>query len=189
MQNVEFKAELRDPALARAIAAAIGARHVVTLRQRDTYFRVPTGRLKRREAFVPGDDAGEPEPVEFIRYERDHRPRPRMSKFAIYTEAEFLERFGVLPLPVWVTVDKAREVLMHGNTRVHLDDVAGLGHFIEFEALVTPRHNIAKAHDAVEHLRARFAPAMGEPIGVGYADLLAGDAAGVDHAVDGLGTP
>jgi len=187
MQNVEFKAELRDPHLARSIARAIGARHVVTLRQRDTYYRVPTGRLKRREAFVAGDDGGTPEPVELIRYERDHRPRARMSRFTIYTEDEFRERYGEAALPTWVVVDKTRDVLMHGNTRVHLDEVDGLGHFIEFEALVTPKNNLARAHQSVELLRARFAPAMGEPIGVGYAELLSGDAAA--GAADGGRAP
>ena len=49
MQNVEYKAELRDIALARTIAAAIGAIKVDTLVQTDTYFRVPDAKLKRRE--------------------------------------------------------------------------------------------------------------------------------------------
>ncbi|VAX40118.1 hypothetical protein MNBD_PLANCTO03-1518, partial [hydrothermal vent metagenome] len=49
MHNVEYKAELRDMAMAKATCRAVGASHIITLEQTDTYFRVPSGRLKRRE--------------------------------------------------------------------------------------------------------------------------------------------
>jgi adenylate cyclase class IV len=64
---------------------------------------------------------------------------------------------------------------MHGNTHIHLDDVAGLGNCFELACLVTPKHNIARAHEQIEHLRGRFAPALGEPIATGYAELVAAD--------------
>lgn len=169
MRNVEFKAELRDPGLARSIAAGVGASLAVTLDQRDTYFRVLTGRLKRREATVEGME----EPIEFIRYDRDNRPKPRMSTFEILSEEEFFERFGELELPEWLVVEKTRAIYMRDNARIHLDKVANLGSFIEFEALITPQHNLARAHETIDELRRAFGPALGEPIGVGYADLLA----------------
>ncbi len=50
MRNIEFKAELRDPDLARAIAREIGASMVVKIQQTDTYYDVTTGRVKKREA-------------------------------------------------------------------------------------------------------------------------------------------
>ncbi|MBZ0173394.1 MAG: hypothetical protein K8E66_13505, partial [Phycisphaerales bacterium] len=90
MRNVEFKAELRDPRIARAVARSIGAKLVATLDQTDTYYRVVTGRLKKREAVLDG----EPEPIEYIRYDRDDRTRPRISSFQIMSEPEFHERFG-----------------------------------------------------------------------------------------------
>ena len=49
MQNVEYKCELRDPELVRGVCARTGATHVGTVRQLDTYFRIPDGRLKKRE--------------------------------------------------------------------------------------------------------------------------------------------
>jgi len=169
MQNVEFKAELRDAELASSIAAAIGARFVAVLLQRDTYYRVPHGRLKRRECEADGVE----EPAEFIRYERHERPSPRISRFTVLTDNQAREHFGAAPLPVWLVVQKTRRVLMYENARVHLDAVGGLGDFIEFEALVTRRHNVARAHELIERLRRHFAPAIGEPIAAGYADLVA----------------
>lgn len=169
MRNVEFKAELRDPQIARAVARSIGAKLVATLEQTDTYFRVVSGRLKKREAVIDG----QPEPVEFIHYDRDDRARPRISAFQIMSEDEFHERFGALPLPVWLTVRKRREVFLIDHARIHLDRVESLGEFIEFEALVTRNHNVARAHETVARLRAEFGPVMGEALSGGYSDLLA----------------
>lgn len=170
MQNVEFKAELRDPGLARTICRALeagGAQFVGTLRQTDTYFRVPDAKLKKRE--VPGA------PTEYIFYNRPNRSRPKLSSYTIYTEAQALERFGTTPLPVWVVVNKSRDLYMHKGVRIHIDRVEGLGEFIEFEAVVAHEHNLSSCHAIIEELRAAFGPAMGEPIACGYAELLAGE--------------
>lgn len=166
MQNVEFKAELRDPALARTVLgpAGLNAAWIVTLHQTDTYYRVPSGRLKKREC--PG------EPTEYIFYDRADRANPKMSHFKIYSEAQALERFGASPLPIRVVVKKARELFMLGNVRIHLDQVEGLGWFLEFEALVSPQHDVARCHQVLTELRERLAPALGEAIAVGYADMV-----------------
>ncbi len=171
MQNVEFKAELRDPALARAALRAAGAQPVGTMTQTDTYYRVASGRLKRRETVVDG----EPEAVEIIHYERHDRTQPKISRFTIYSEEEAAERFGTLPLPVWLSVHKVRELYMLDHVRVHLDEVQGLGRFIEFEGLVTAKNNVARCHEAIAELRRVLGPALGEAIAGSYADMIAGE--------------
>lgn len=172
MRNVEFKAELRDLQIARAVARSLKAPLVATITQTDTYYTTFNGRLKKREAIADG----EPEPVEYIHYDRDNRSRPKLSAFHIMTEDEFRERYGSEDPAVWLTVRKTREVYLLDHVRIHLDDVEELGRFIEFEALVSKNNNVARAHETVEHLRAQFAPVMGEPISVGYSDLLAAQA-------------
>lgn len=167
MHNVEMKAELRDVQLARGVLRAIGAAYILTFSQVDTYFRVTSGRLKRRET--------DGEPVEYISYERTNRAAPKLSHFQILTEEEALERFGQLPLPVWLVVRKQRELWMHGNVRVHLDVVEKLGNFVEFEALVSPSCHVVKCHEAISALRTQLRPAMGELIDCGYSDLLERD--------------
>lgn len=167
MQNVEFKAELRDPALARTICGSIGAEPVGAFQQTDTYFRVPDAKLKKRE--VPGAA------TEYIFYNRPNRSRPKLSSYTIYTEAQAMERFGASPLPVWVVVRKTRALYLYKGVRLHLDEVEGLGQFIEFEAVVTSDHNLAECHNLVDELRRAFGPAMGEPIACGYAELLAAE--------------
>ena len=181
MQNIEFKAELRDPELARAVLRRISARRVVLLEQTDTYYRVARGRLKRREAWATGP-GGErsPEPIEYIFYSRAEALGPKLSHFTIYTEREAREHFGSGELPVEAVVKKRRELWMHRAVRVHLDDVEGLGGFVEFEALVSRAQNIAKARARNEELRQALSLALGEPIAVGYLELMLGTEATPD---------
>lgn len=167
MRNVEYKAELRDPGLARAICHSLGALHEADLVQTDTYFKLADGRLKRRET--------EGDPTEYIFYSRSDRVDPRLSHYVVYSEAEARERFGASPLPVWVVVRKTRTLYLLENIRIHLDDVDRLGHFLEFEAIVSPRHDAAACREDVDFLRATFAPALGEAISVSYSDLLAAE--------------
>jgi predicted adenylyl cyclase CyaB len=164
MENVEFKAELRDIALARTICRAIGASFILTMDQTDTYFRVPSGRLKKREC--------ESEPTEWIYYERADKAAARLSRFTIYSAQQARERFGETSLPVRAVVRKRRELYMLGNTRIHLDAVEGLGTFLELESLIGRDHGTARGHEAVATLRTQFAPALGETVAVGYVDLI-----------------
>ena len=172
MQNVEYKAELRDASLARTIAASIGAIKVDTLRQTDTYFRVPDAKLKKRETLG--------HPTEWVFYNRPGRSRPKLSTFTLYPEHMARERFGHADLPVWVIVKKVRELWTYDGVRIHFDAVEGLGSFVEFEALICPERTQAKGLELVEMLRTSLAPAMGEAIACGYADLLAGEAASAE---------
>lgn len=167
MHNVELKAELRDMLMARAVCRAIGASHILTFGQTDTYYRIPQGRLKRRET--------EGEPAEYIFYERPNRASAKLSNFTIFTEQQAMERFGREPMPVWAIVRKKRELWMWGSVRIHLDTVDKLGMFIEFESLVSRQNNIARGHDHITTLRGHFGPAMGELIDCSYSDLLVRD--------------
>lgn len=164
MQNVECKYELRDYSLARSIALATDCTFIATLKQKDTYYRLTTGRLKRRECIG--------EPPEYIFYDRPNDARPRVSSFMVYSESEAQTRFGSTPLPAWRSVRKVRELFMFENVRIHLDKVEDLGDFLEFEALVSPSHHMSHCHAAVALLRDRFSPALGEPLSVSYVDLL-----------------
>lgn len=173
MKNVEYKAELRDPDLARAIAREIGARFIARLQQTDTYFNVAAGRLKKREAVVIDRGVAEPEPVEFILYDRPDQIGPRVSDYAVMTEPEMRARFGQQPLPVWLTVSKLRELWMWRSVRIHIDKVDHLGPFLEIESLVREPADEQHAALLADQLRATFAPALGEPVACSYSDLLA----------------
>lgn len=173
MKNVELKAELRDLALAREICKSQGAQPMGVLEQTDTYYRMASGRLKRR------DTTGK-EP-EYIFYERPNQAASKVSQFTLYSQAQATERFGRQPLEVWLTVTKQRELWMLENTRIHLDQVQSLGSFLEFEYLVSSSNTVEAGRLEVQRLRQAFAIVLGEIIDCSYSDLLEAHQAGRSH--------
>lgn len=161
--TLDFKAELRDPDLARIIAKHHSGCFVVALTQKDQYFRLPEGKLIRRTS--PG------EPIEWIHSIREKRARPTMSHFQIYNEHKALEKWGTLMRP-WVSVEKQRELIMLDETTVKLDRVETLGWYFEASVLVTPKQNLARCYEAIGRLRQWFAMALGEAVAGSYADLV-----------------
>lgn len=164
-QSVNFKAELRDPGLARLALRHTGVTFAESTRHTDTYFKVPDTHLKRRVA--------DNEPTEYFLYERRDAAHPALARFTILTEQAFAQRFGERPLPVWVTVRKSREIWLTERAHIHLDTVDHLGGFIEIEALVSPSNNIARCHEEIARLRQQLAPALGGVITTSYAALMA----------------
>jgi predicted adenylyl cyclase CyaB len=173
MKNLEFKAELRDPNLARLICKKFGASPVVKIRQTDTYYNVARGRLKKRVSIAIDRAVGSPEPIEYIFYERENRTDAKVSKYHLYTHAQVQERFGQASLPVWLEVEKTRELYLYKSVRIHIDDVIDLGWHFEFEILIDDHTDMDKANKQADKLKATFLPALGEPIATSYSDLLA----------------
>jgi adenylate cyclase class IV len=167
MRNVEFKAEIRDLEAARLTCEVVGAVRAGTLVQVDTYFRTPDGRLKRRET--------EGQPPEWIFYQRPDQPGPRLSRYTLLTDGQARVRFGSGTLQAWKVVRKRREPWLldsaRSQTRIHLDEVEGLGTFLEIEALVTPGRDLPEACVEVLRLRGAFSPLLGEPIAGSYGEL------------------
>jgi len=173
MKNVEFKAELRDVTLAEAIVRKLGGRFVMTMRQTDTYYRVVRGRLKKRETEILNPAGTPADPPEVIFYERPDALKPKVSEFTIFTETEAEARFGQAPLPIWLVVTKVRRLFMLGPTRIHLDDVDGLGRFVEFESMVSSNNPEPEAMKHNVMLREALTHVLGEPLAASYSDMLA----------------
>lgn len=165
MQNIEFKAELRNLEAARQQCRQVGAEFQGVIAQRDSYFRMTDGRLKKRETKAPKS-------VVWVYYHRPDRVSPRMSNYTILTDAQAKRRWGTRSLKPWLTVEKTRELWMLDDVRIHLDHVKDLGTFIEFEAQVSRRFSVKACHEAIARLREAFTPVMGEPLSVSYSDLM-----------------
>jgi adenylate cyclase class IV len=129
--NVEVKARVSDLASVRAKAQALATEPPHTINQRDTFFVVPSGRLKVR-AFEDGSG-------ELIAYERRDHDGPRLSTYSRVAcpDARGLSDALSQVLPVRGVVVKHREVFLAGRTRIHLDRVEGLGCFVELEVVLT----------------------------------------------------
>ena len=69
-------------------------------------------------------------------------------------------------------VRKRRELYLWQNVRIHLDEVKGLGSFIEFEGVVSASAGEQLSRQRVDFLTDEFSIAPADQIGVSYSDLL-----------------
>jgi homotetrameric cytidine deaminase len=175
-RNVELKARDPHPDRTRERARALGAEDRGELRQRDTYFAAARGRLKLREQ-APGG-------AELIAYERPDAAEARESRYRITPVADAAATAEALDaaLGTVVVVDKRRHLLLWEGVRIHLDQVEGLGAFVELEGVATADSDLARESALVARLRAELGIADDALEPRGYADLLqqAGDTADDD---------
>jgi predicted adenylyl cyclase CyaB len=125
--NVEIKAKCDDPGFIRNYLLSNGAEFKGVDEQTDTYFNVLNGRLKLREGNIENN---------LIYYQRDDQPGPKNSHFHLLkvVDANSLKKVLINSMGIKVVVIKKREIYYINNIKFHIDEVAGLGSFIEIEA-------------------------------------------------------
>ncbi|HEX2414060.1 MAG TPA: cytidine deaminase [Thermoleophilaceae bacterium] len=165
-RNIELKARDADPGRTLRLALALGADDRGEILQRDIYFTRARGRLKLREQ--------EPGESELIQYRRADATEARASSYRRVAAAgpeglkEALhEAYGTL-----VVVEKRRRLLIWEDVRIHLDDVEGLGSFVELEAVAPPESDLASEHDKVARLRDELRIEDARLVATSYSDLL-----------------
>jgi predicted adenylyl cyclase CyaB len=165
--NVEIKARLTDRAgVERRARALAGGGAPTILRQVDTFFPAPRGRLKLRER-----DAAE---GELIAYERPDAPGPKRSEYRIArtpAAAELRETLAAA-LGVVGVVRKTRTLYLVGQTRVHLDEVEELGGFLELEVVLAPGQSAADGERVARDLMERLGVRPDDLVAGAYLDLL-----------------
>lgn len=147
MRNLEIKARDADPRRSLELALALGAEDRGQIHQRDTYFKTATGRLKLRNQ--------SPGAAELIQYRRPDAAGPRTSDYRIVPVAEADSLCAALDaaLGTLVVVEKRRRLLLADGVRIHLDEVEGLGSFLELEAVGadgSEAANMDRLRDALE---------------------------------------
>ena len=169
-RNVELKVRDADPQRSLALCEEIGAENCGVLIQRDTYFNAAHGRLKLREEEGTG--------AQLIAYRRADTAGERTSHYRLIDvgEPEELKTALAATLGIKAIVAKERHLFCwEGNVRIHLDQVGGLGSFIEFEVMAAAGSDLAREEEQVERLRETFEIDGGDVIGESYCDLaLAG---------------
>lgn len=129
MTNIEIKAHYQDLEKARSIAKRIGAHHLGLDHQVDTYFFTKQGRLKLRESSLSG--------AILIPYLRSDVSGPKKSSYTLLAapEPSLAKELLSQTLGAETVVEKHRDIYLAQNVRIHIDDVKGLGHYLEFEAV------------------------------------------------------
>ena len=144
---------------------ALAGGHPEALEQTDTFFAVPSGRLKLRET---GGRA------ELIFYRRDDSPDPVESRYERVRvgDAAALRALLAEALGVRGVVAKRRLVFRAGRTRIHLDEVRGLGAFLELEVELADGGAAADGGDEAVRLMGALGIAREALVAQAYIDLL-----------------
>jgi predicted adenylyl cyclase CyaB len=165
-RNIEIKAHIESVEALLPKASALATEGPTEILQDDTFFRCANGRMKLR---VFSNEEGE-----LIFYQRADQQGPKESFYvrsptsSPATLREALTRaYGQAG-----RVEKHRTLFMVGRTRVHLDQVKHLGHFLELEVVLqegeSPEVGVQEAHN----LMARLGVEPSQLIEGAYVDLL-----------------
>jgi len=172
VRNLELKVQCDEATFAAVSGHAAALGELQRLWQRDTYFMVPRGRLKLREIREEGQSPF----AELIGYSRPDLEGSRWSTYhravIATSEVDAIQEALESTIGTRIVVEKRRDVVLAKQTRIHLDNVTGLGHFIELETEINGVFSDENA--AIEHAAIIAAVGIGDlpPVGGSYSDLL-----------------
>lgn len=164
--NVEIKARCFDPLFIRNYLISNNAEFKGTDDQTDTYFNVFTGRLKLREGNIENN---------LIYYERSNQAGPKDSHFQLVkiNDAAGLKQVLTKANGIKVVVKKKREIYYIGNVKFHIDEVPGLGSFIEIEAgNILADLNKEQLKEQCDYYLGEFGIKQEDLVDCSYSDLL-----------------
>lgn len=165
-RNIEIKARARDFRGQMSIAENLGGGKVQHLIQEDTFFNVPSGRLKLREF---GDGT-----AELIQYERANTAGPAECRYIRHAtdDPATLKETLTRSLGIRAVVRKKRTVYLVGQIRIHFDEVDDLGRFIELEVVLREGEEAESGAAIAEDLMKKLEIDKGDLIEHAYVDLL-----------------
>ncbi len=164
--NIEIKARVRDfPGLKRR-AESLSDSPLEVIPQEDTFFVTSKGRLKLRVLA--------PDRAQLVYYERSDQDGPKRSDYFIFNtnDPENLKTALKLALGIRGVVKKTRYLYMIGQTRLHLDDVEGLGHFMELEVVLRDGQSDQEGQAVAGDLMKKLGIQSTDLIEGAYMDLL-----------------
>jgi adenylate cyclase class IV len=163
--NIEWKARANDPKRQRVLAERLAGAGPELLDQVDTFFFVRNARLKLRQ-FRP--DHGE-----LIYYVRRDQAMPKQSDYWLCStgKPDLLRTVLTQALGVRGEVRKRRLLYLVGQSRIHVDDVQGLGTFLEVEVVLADQ-DISEGERVAAELREKLEVKAEDLIEVAYVDLL-----------------
>jgi predicted adenylyl cyclase CyaB len=165
-RNIEIKAKIADRRSVEKRIAAMADSSPEELRQEDVFFHTPRGRLKLRIFNVRHG--------ELIYYERADSRGPKLSTYVraptncpAETREALSRAYGIRGI-----VKKRRRVYVVGNTRIHLDEVKGLGTFLELEVILAERQSPRGGRNVAERLMDLLGISKKSLIDGAYLDLI-----------------
>ena len=164
--NIEIKARVNDFEGLQRIAEKISDIPCQVIPQEDTFFNCPHGRLKLR---ILASDRGQ-----VIFYQRQDISGPKHSEYKIYETTNpaglkliLAEAYGVRGV-----VSKVRYLYLVGQTRIHMDDVQGLGKFMELEVVLKPGQTDGEGRAVAKHLMDELGVQQEDLLDSAYMDMI-----------------
>lgn len=159
-RNIEIKARVHDIEKLRDRVEALADGAVEILEQLDTFYITPRGRLKLRVLA--------PDHCELIQYARADEASAKVSTYDLVRSDDpaALSRILESALPIRGVVTKRRHLYHIGRTRIHLDDVEGLGWFVELEVVLSEGETAERGK--------RVAAELMRELGIDASDLVTG---------------
>lgn len=167
--NVEIKAKCSDASFIRNYLLANNAEYKGMDEQTDTYFNVPFGRLKLREGNIENN---------LIFYERANQQGPKNSHFHLVKveDATGLKDVLTKSIGIKAIVKKRREIYYIKNVKFHVDEVEGLGSFVEIEAgNVLADFSQEQLKQQCDFYMKEFGISSEDLVEVSYSDMLLSD--------------
>jgi predicted adenylyl cyclase CyaB len=164
--NIEIKARVSDFARKCALAEKLSGAPPQIIAQRDTFFPCAHGRLKLRQL---SENEGQ-----LIAYSRPDTTASKQSDYLICSTAApaLLLQTLSTALGASTVVAKKRSLYLVGQTRIHIDDVEGLGTFLELEVVLTPGQPAEEGHAIASEIMHALEVREADLISGAYADLL-----------------
>lgn len=165
-RNVEIKARIESIAdLARRVAPMAKQKPTV-IGQDDTFFHCAEGRLKLRQF---DDGTGQ---LIFYKRSDQHGPKESFYVLSATSSPDSLREALALAYGVLGRVRKQRLLYLVGRTRVHLDNVEGLGEFLELEVVLKEGESTHDGNEEAEFLMTQLGIQDTQLIEGAYLDLL-----------------
>ena len=164
--NVEIKARSNNPAGIRNYLLVNNADFKGVDEQTDTYFNVKNGRLKLREGNIENN---------LIFYERANQAGPKNSHFHLVKveDAKAMKEILTKSMGVKVVVKKKREIYYISNVKFHIDEVPGLGSFVEIEAgNILADLSMEQLKEQCDFYMQEFGIEKEDLVEVSYSDIL-----------------
>ncbi len=165
--NIEIKAILHGRAAALAAAASLADSGPEIIHQEDVFFHCEGARLKLR--------IFDPEHGELIRYERPNEAGAKLSRYSIARTSTPYVLLDILTCTLGQlgTVKKIRTLYLAGQTRIHIDQVEGLGDFLELEVVLRDGQSENEGRRIAGELLSRLGISQESWVAEAYIDLLA----------------
>ncbi len=165
-RNVEIKARIASVEAMAPRVAALADQGPVEIEQDDTFFVCERGRLKLRALSATEG--------QLIFYRRANQAGPKESRFVISPTASPDSLRDALTLAYGSAgrVRKHRTLYLVGRTRIHLDRVESLGHFLELEVVLAEGESPDAGVKEARALMTALGLADDQLIDGAYVDLL-----------------